>query len=67
MNASNILKFSNKKKINQNFEKRNNMKFANLVGSDVILGIYSNNLILRSNNTITNFLQSKEIFLRLNC
>ena len=61
MNASNILKFLIKKKLIK-ISKKETYEICNLVGSDVILGIYSNNLILRSNNTITNFLIKRNIF-----
>ena len=61
MNASNILKFLIKKKLIK-ISKKETYEICNLVGSDVILGIYSNNLILRSNNSITNFLIKRNIF-----
>jgi 4-diphosphocytidyl-2-C-methyl-D-erythritol kinase len=61
MNAANILKFLIKKKLIKT-SKKEVYKICSLIGSDVILGIYSNNLILKSNNTVKNFLIKKNIF-----
>ncbi len=60
MNAANILNFLIKKK----FIKVSNkeiIKITNLIGSDVILGIFSKNLILKSNNKIRDFSIKKKI------
>ena len=54
MNAANILNFLIKKnfiKIN----KKEIIEISNSVGSDVILGLYSKNLILQSDNSIKTF------------
>ena len=61
MNAATILKFLIKKKLIY-ISKRDIKKVCCLIGSDVILGLHSNNLVLRSNNTIKNFLIKKKIF-----
>ena len=61
MNAASILKFLIKKKLIQTSKKRL-YKICNLIGSDVILGMYSNNLILKSNNSIQCFLIKKSIY-----
>ena len=61
MNAANILNFLIRKKINV-ISKQEVYEICNLVGSDVILGLYSSNLILRSDNTIKKFLIKKNIF-----
>ncbi len=51
MNAASILNFlTKKKKIKIN--KKKIIEISKLIGSDVILGIYSKNLILKSNGTI---------------
>lgn len=54
MNAASILKFFIKKKIVKisNKEIKN---ITNFVGSDVILGLYSKNLVLKANNEIKEF------------
>ena len=63
MNAATILKFLIKKKlINVSIKKL--YKICSSVGSDVILGMYSNNLILKSNNEIKSFFV-KNIFFTL--
>lgn len=54
MNAANILKFLIKKDI-INISKKKITEILNLIGSDVILGMYSKNLILKSNNKIKEF------------
>ncbi len=51
MNAASILKFLIKKKI-INISKKKIFEVCNLVGSDVILGMYSKNLLLKSNGSI---------------
>ncbi|MDC3257291.1 4-(cytidine 5'-diphospho)-2-C-methyl-D-erythritol kinase [Candidatus Pelagibacter sp.] len=62
MNAATILKFLIKKKL-INVSKKKLYKICSSVGSDVILGMYSNNLILKSNNTIKSFFIKKNIFI----
>ena len=54
MNAASILKFLIEKKLIK-ISKREIYKICNLIGSDVILGLYSNNLILKSNKVIRRF------------
>jgi 4-diphosphocytidyl-2-C-methyl-D-erythritol kinase len=54
MNAANILNFLIKKKI-INISKNKIIEIFNLIGSDVILGAYSRNLILKSDNKIKEF------------
>jgi 4-diphosphocytidyl-2-C-methyl-D-erythritol kinase len=61
MNAATILKFLIKKKLIK-ISKKEIYKVCSLIGSDVILGMYSNSLILKSNNTIKDFLIKKNIF-----
>jgi 4-diphosphocytidyl-2-C-methyl-D-erythritol kinase len=61
MNAANILKFLIKKNFVK-ISKKEIFKISRTIGSDVILGIYSNNLILKSDNTIKEFLGKKNIF-----
>ena len=61
MNAAVILKFLVKKKL-INISKEKLYRICSSVGSDVILGMHSNNLILKSNNTIKEFLIKKNIF-----
>jgi len=61
MNAAAILKFLVKKKL-INISEEKLYRICSSVGSDVILGIHSNNLILKSNNTIEEFLIKKNIF-----
>ena len=63
MNAATILKFLIKKKL-INVSKKKLYKICSSVGSDVILGMYSNNLILKSNNKIKSFFV-KNIFFTL--
>ena len=62
MNAAAILKFLIKKKLIM-ISKKEVYKICSLIGSDVILGIHSNNLILKSNNTIKIFLLKKKTFI----
>jgi 4-diphosphocytidyl-2-C-methyl-D-erythritol kinase len=54
MNAANILSFLIKKK-HIRIEKKKMIKISNSIGSDVLLGVYSKNLILKSNNSIKIF------------
>ena len=61
MNAAAILKFLVKKKL-INISEEKLYRICSSVGSDVILGMHSNNLILKSNNTIEEFLIKKNIF-----
>ena len=61
MNAATILKFLIKKKL-INVSKNKLYKICSSIGSDVILGMHSNNLILKSNNTIKNFFVKKNMF-----
>ena len=56
MNAASVLKFLMKKSLSI-FQKKN-YKVTNLIGSDVILGMYSKNLILSLIKKLRNF-QSK--------
>ena len=51
MNAASVLKFLIKKQ-NLKISRKKILQIANLVGSDVILGMYSRNLVLKSNNSI---------------
>ncbi len=60
MNAATILNFLIKKKLIKASNKEI-IKISNLVGSDVILGIYSKNLILKSNNVIRTFSTKKKV------
>ncbi len=61
MNAASILNYFIKQKIIKVSQKQI-VEIANSVGSDVILGIYSKNLILKSNNSIKTFSIKKKIF-----
>ena len=61
MNAASILNFLIKKELIK-IPKKEIYKICSLIGSDVILGTYSNNLILKSNNTIKDFLFKNNIF-----
>ena len=54
MNAACVLKFLIKKKF-INISKKRILKITSLIGSDVILGMYSKNLILKSNKKIKEF------------
>ena len=61
MNAASVLNyFVNKKIIKVN--KKELIKICKLIGSDVILGLYSTNTILYSNNQIKRFKNSKKIY-----
>ena len=61
MNAASILNFLIKKKLIK-IKKKEIIEISNSIGSDVILGIYSKNLILRSNNLIKIFPIKKKIY-----
>jgi len=54
MNAASILKFLIKKNLIK-VSKKEISVITSLIGSDVILGMYSKNLILKSNNMIKDF------------
>ena len=58
MNAATILKFLIKKKLIDT-SKKEIYEICSLIGSDVILGIHSNNLILIPNNTVKIFIKKK--------
>jgi 4-diphosphocytidyl-2-C-methyl-D-erythritol kinase len=60
MNAASILKFL----ISKKFIKISNLKIieiSNLIGSDVILGMYSRSLVLKSNNRVNKILDVKTL------
>ena len=59
-NAAAILNFFTKNEIIK-ISKKKKFQIANLIGSDVMLGMYYKNLILRSNNSIKTFLIKKKI------
>ena len=61
MNAANILNFLIKRKLIK-IKKKKMIEISNLIGSDVVFGIYSKNLILRSNNSIKTFPIRKKIY-----
>ena len=61
MNAANILKYLIKNKI-INISKKQISNITSLIGSDVILGMYSKNLVLKSDNKIREFLVKKNFF-----
>ena len=60
MNAAAILNFLTKKKLIK-VSNKDKIKIINLIGSDVKLGIYSKNLILKSNNLIKTFSVKKKV------
>ena len=62
MNAASILKYFIKKKIIK-VDKKKIMQISNLVGSDVILGLNSINLIINSSNKIKYFKKCKKFYL----
>jgi 4-diphosphocytidyl-2-C-methyl-D-erythritol kinase len=64
MNAASILKFLIKRKIIK-ISKKETIEIANKVGSDVVLGMYSNNLVLKSNNKIEEFSKLKNLYVLL--
>ena len=59
MNAASILNFLINKKLIK-IKKKEINEISNSIGSDVILGIYSKNLILKANNSIKTFLIKKK-------
>ncbi len=61
MNAACTLKYLIKKKL-IDISIKEIHEICNSIGSDVILGIYSNNLILKSDKTIQEFLIKKKFF-----
>tara|TARA_B100001057_G_scaffold40771_1_gene36607 strand:- start:73 stop:918 length:846 start_codon:yes stop_codon:yes gene_type:complete len=61
MNAATILKFLIEKNFIKVSKKEINI-ITGLVGSDVILGMYSRNLILKSNNMIKDFFIKRDIY-----
>jgi 4-diphosphocytidyl-2-C-methyl-D-erythritol kinase len=61
MNAANILNFLIRKKFIK-VKKNELIKISNSVGSDVLLGIQSNNLILKADGTIKTLKNKKKIF-----
>ena len=61
MNAANILNFLIKKRLIK-IKKKEIIEMSNSIGSDVILGIYSKNLILRSNDLIKTIPIKKKIY-----
>ena len=61
MNAANILKFLIKKDI-INISKKEIIEISSLIGSDVILGMYSKNLVLKSDSKIKEFSKIKKIY-----
>ena len=61
MNAASILKYFIKKKIIK-VDKKKIMQISNLVGSDVILGLNSTNLIINSSNKIKYFKKCKKFY-----
>ena len=62
MNAAAILKFLIKKKLIK-ISNKEIIEVCRLIGSDVILGLKSNNLVLKSNNEIKTFSTNKNIFM----
>ena len=58
MNAANIFNFLIKKKLII-IKKKEIVEISNSIGSDVILGLYSKNLILKSNKSIKTYLIKK--------
>ena len=61
MNAANIINFFVKKKLIV-FKKKEVKEICNLIGSDIILGLYSKNLVLKSNNLIKTFSSKKKFY-----
>ncbi len=62
MNAATVLKFLIKKRLIKVSKKEVNT-ITGLIGSDVILGMHSKNLILKSNKTIKNFNLKKNLYI----
>jgi len=61
MNAASILNFLIKKRLLR-IKKKEILEISNLIGSDVILGLYSKNLILSPNKSIKTFLIKKKFY-----
>ena len=61
MNAASIIQFFVKKKL-INIRNKEVVEISNSIGSDVVLGLYSKNLILRSNKSIKTFTIKKKIY-----
>jgi 4-diphosphocytidyl-2-C-methyl-D-erythritol kinase len=61
MNAANILKFLIKRRLIKTKNKEI-IEISNSIGSDVALGLYSKNLILRSDNSIKTLSIKKKIY-----
>jgi len=61
MNAANILRYFSKKKIIK-ITKKKLIFISKLIGSDVILGLYSKNLILTSKNKIKKYSNYKKFY-----
>ena len=61
MNAASILNFFIKKKL-INVKKKEIIRISNSIGSDVLIGLYSKNLIINSNNTIKTLSPQKKFF-----
>ena len=61
MNAANILSFLIKKKFIKINQKKI-QKISSLIGSDVILGINSSSVILKSNNSVKNFFRCPKFY-----
>ena len=61
MNAANILKFLMKEDI-VNISRKEIVEISNLIGSDVILGMYSQSLVLKSDNKIKEILGVKKVY-----
>ena len=59
MNASSILKFLIKKDLKK-MKKKDILEISNSIGSDVKLGLYSKNLVLKANNQITSLSLKKK-------
>ena len=61
MNAANILNFLIKRKLII-IKKKEIADISNSIGSDVVLGLYSKNLILRSDNSVNTLSIKKKIY-----
>ena len=61
MNAASILNYFQKKKIIK-ANKKQIISISKMIGSDVILGLYSNFLILKANNDISYFSNCKKFY-----
>ena len=62
MNAAAIFKFLIKKKLIK-ISNKEIIEVCHLIGSDVVLGLKHNNLVLKSNNKIKTFLTKKNIYM----